>query len=144
MSDTEKHPFCQESGGGWRKDESRPLVRVNALFPSVHWHCLLGDWQVSSLQKPQTLILKVLFQSGNGITQIYRKNGRWNGDGREDEVVTEEWPRCNRMLSVAVHWSRSLRASMFVLSTVLAPGANVDVAIPWLPHPLSDPTLLSK
>ena len=38
-------PLSWESGGGWWKDKARPLVRVSMcfVFPSLFWHCWLGD-----------------------------------------------------------------------------------------------------
>jgi len=32
----EHHPLCQESGGGWRKDEARPRAGISA---SCSFHC---------------------------------------------------------------------------------------------------------
>jgi len=39
----DQRSFCQETGGGWRNNEARPLVGLSAFeFPSVLWQFLLG------------------------------------------------------------------------------------------------------
>jgi len=38
----EERPFRQESGGGWRQDEDRPLVEISTVFPSLLWHGWFG------------------------------------------------------------------------------------------------------
>jgi len=63
----EQYLFHQESGGGWRKDEARPLV---AVFPSVLYYCQFGDWQEGH-RKPLPLIPKVLKNTTNLRTVPY-------------------------------------------------------------------------
>jgi len=45
LAQREQQPFCRESGGGWRKDETKMIGDWGEcfLFHSALWHCWLHD-----------------------------------------------------------------------------------------------------
>jgi len=90
-----RHPFYQESTGGWRKDEARPLVRVNDFVPFSALTLMVG-WQKGHLTSkipcstsPRGSIAEQVEEERrwNRLTKIHAEKWPWNGSSRSREVV---------------------------------------------------------
>jgi len=104
------HP-PQESGGGWRKDEARILMRVSALC-SLQWFDTDG-WVAGRTSLPWKSLIPF-----NSRRFSSRKDGEWSEWNQWIQVHLEKWP-LNRSMQLSSNFKK-VKAS-HTLYQVLVP-----------------------